>query len=435
MRRRILQSTLAVAVVAVLLLGVPLAVAAVVVARQDAQRAADSVAESVGRMVGDRLESGQPLTPATLRPPRGYYVEVRLADGSAVSAGERAEDPAVVGSYDAGTHTVLAQRPRSAGAARMVRVAVVVVLVALLALAAAVALGLRQARRLTEPLVDLAHRAHRLGSGDARPQFARYGVEEVDRVAAVLEHSAERVAAMLASERQFASDASHQLRTPLTALSMRLEEICNAEDPRLVREEARIALGQVERLAATVEHLLAITRQTRTAAVEAVELDEVLRQQVAEWRPAFDAARRRVRVSGVRGLRGAATPGGLAQVVATLLENTLVHGAGTVRVHTRIAGGSVVVEVGDEGAGVPPELGSRIFERAVSGRSSTGLGLALARDLVAADGGRLELVAQRPAVFAIFLAATPDPTAAPPRPPDAAVPTMPAVPAGSVRRS
>jgi nitrogen-specific signal transduction histidine kinase len=63
----------------------------------------------------------------------------------------------------------------------------------------------------------------------------------------------------------------------------------------------------------------------------------------------------------------------------------------------------VVAEVQDEGAGVPAELGNRVFERAVSGRNSTGIGLAVARDLAEADGGRLELLSLKPPVFALFL--------------------------------
>jgi signal transduction histidine kinase len=104
-------------------------------------------------------------------------------------------------------------------------------------------------------------------------------------------------------------------------------------------------------------------------------------------------------VSAVRGAQ--------AQALATLLENSLVHGEGTTTVLTRPAGAWSVVEVSDEGPGVPEELGTRVFERSVSGARSSGLGLALARTLVAADGGRLELVSARPAVFAMFLPAAP----------------------------
>ncbi|MFC8718909.1 sensor histidine kinase, partial [Kitasatospora sp. NPDC057198] len=69
-----------------------------------------------------------------------------------------------------------------------------------------------------------------------------------------------------------------------------------------------------------------------------------------------------------------------------------------------IASHLVVAEVQDEGPGVPRELGNRVFERAVSGRNSTGIGLAVARDIAEADGGRLELLSLRPPVFALFLA-------------------------------
>jgi signal transduction histidine kinase len=81
-----------------------------------------------------------------------------------------------------------------------------------------------------------------------------------------------------------------------------------------------------------------------------------------------------------------------------------MHGGGTVTLQTSQNSRSVVIEVRDEGKGVPPELVSRIFERSVSGRpEGTGLGLALARTMAAADGGRVVLVKAKPATFAVFL--------------------------------
>ena len=280
----------------------------------------------------------------------------------------------------------------------------VAIVTGLLAFAVAVGVGVAQARMLTGPLDGLQRRAEMLGSGQKRLTFHPSGLPEVDRVVDLLDRSGDRIDRLIAAERQFASDASHQLRTPLTALSMRLEEILQAQDQQTVRDEATSALAQVERLATVVEHLLDGVRDNNLRAGP-VPLDEVVLQQVVEWEPAFAVRHRVIRAVGTRGLVALATPNGLSQVLATLLENSLIHGGGTVTVSTRSTGISLVVEVADEGPGVPPELGARIFERSVSGRSGTGLGLAVARELAEADGGRLELVQQRPAMFALFLSA------------------------------
>ncbi len=246
----------------------------------------------------------------------------------------------------------------------------------------------------------------RLGSGDPRPRHKRYGVPELDRVADVLDSSAERIGRMLTAERRLAADASHQLRTPLTALSMRLEEITVTDDLATVREEATIALTQVERLTDVVQRLLTNSRDPRTGSAVPFDLDEVVKQQVEEWRPAYRSAGRAIVRSGRQGVRAVGTPGAVSQVLATLVENALMHGGGTVALRTRVIGNQAVLEVTDEGPGVPPDLGNRIFERAISGRNSTGIGLAVARDLAEADGGRLELLQTQPPVFALFLSRT-----------------------------
>ena len=275
----------------------------------------------------------------------------------------------------------------------------------LLAVGVAVALAFRQVRRFTRPLEQLAGAAARLGSGDARPRGLRYGLPELDQVAEGLDRSARQVSDLLTAEREFASDASHQLRTPLTALSMRLEEmIAAADDPAAVRAEGEAALSQTERLTEVVTQLLGRTRSVGPAVPEFAGIDDILAQQVAEWEPAFRRANRKLEVSGDKGLRAYVTPGTLAQVIATLLDNALVHGAGTVTIRTSRTPKSVVIEVRDEGQGVPAELVPRIFERNVSGRpQGTGLGLALARAVAEGDGGRVVLVRPKPAVFAVFL--------------------------------
>jgi signal transduction histidine kinase len=287
----------------------------------------------------------------------------------------------------------------------------VVAIAALMAAAAAIAAWLAAvlARRLARPVAELAEAAGRLGAGDPRPLGRRYGVAELDQVADGLDSSARRLSSLLAADRELAVDASHQLRTPLTALSMRLEEMIAAADhPDVVRDEGKAALAQAERLADVVSQLLSPARRAAAASAAPTDIDEIVRQQVTEWEPAFRRARRQLAVIGVRGLRAHVTPGGLAQVLATLLDNALMHGGGTVTIQTSQSARSVLIEVRDEGKGVPPELASRIFERSVSGRpEGTGLGLALARTMAAADGGRVVLVKAKPATFGVFLPRNP----------------------------
>lgn len=266
-------------------------------------------------------------------------------------------------------------------------------------------LAVRQSSTFADPMKRLTEQAERLGAGDARFQRIHCGVEEIDRVSEVLSRSATQLLSSLSAERDFAADASHQLRTPLTALLMRLEEISLTDDLSVAHEEANIAIEQVERLNATVDSLLARARAQPTAnRVRPTSLDGVLAGLQREWMPAFEAENRTIRVAGERGLRIVTTQVALAQILSTLIENSLVHGRGLVRIDARRSGPSVVVEVSDQGPGVTPELAPHIFERSVSTKS-TGLGLGLARDLAESHGGRLELVSGYPVVFALFLSA------------------------------
>lgn len=270
-----------------------------------------------------------------------------------------------------------------------------------LALLVSRAIADRRARAIAGRMAELSDSAERLGAGSSRVERLDSGIPEVDQVSAVLARNSARITRQLAQQRDFAADASHQLRTPLTALLMRLDEIAATDDLEVAREEALIAIGQIERLTGVVDDLLARSRHSDEPG-GTVSLDSVLATLQREYQPAFARARRSVRVLGERGLRVEAAGSAVAQIVSTMFENSLQHGRGTVSVEVRRSGPSVILQVSDQGDGVPVELAPRIFERAVSS-SGSGLGLALARDLAAANGGRLELISAQPAVFALFL--------------------------------
>ncbi|MER5735517.1 ATP-binding protein [Streptomyces sp. NPDC002262] len=406
MRRRLITSTLAVVLVVIAVFGVSLVLVETRTITSSAQESVDAEALRIVSIVDSRLIGGEPVNPGILAEQSGAkrYALVTIPGRPPIEIGTRPTGSVIRG-YAEGERgeTVVVEESRSAVTSEVGSTALIIGAVAGLAVLAAVLLAVRQANRLASPLTDLAETAERLGSGDPRPRHKRYGVPELDRVADVLDASAERIARMLTAERRLAADASHQLRTPLTALSMRLEEVALADDLDTVKEEATIALTQVERLTDVVERLLTNSRDPRSGSAVAFDLDEVVKQQIEEWRPAYRSAGRAIVRSGKQGMRAIGTPGAVAQVLAALIENSLMHGGGTVALRTRVIGNQSVIEVTDEGPGVPADLGARIFERAVSGRSSTGIGLAVARDLAEADGGRLELLQQQPPVFALFL--------------------------------
>ncbi|MGY1454150.1 ATP-binding protein [Streptomyces sp. SS8] len=435
MRRRLINSTLAVVLVVIAVFGVSLVIVETRTIEESARESVRSDAARLVSVVESRLVAEESVTAASMRSqvPHDRHVRIELPGQPPIELGERPGEGAIEGrATEPGGVTVTVRQDDDRVREEVGRTLLIILAVALLAVIAAVLLAVQQARRVAAPLTDLAETAERLGSGDPRPRHRRYGVPELDRVADVLDASAERIARMLTAERRLAADASHQLRTPLTALSMRLEEIVAAADAietagttdatgatgtrstacttgtdraaaSTIREEALVGLAQVERLTDVVQRLLTNSRDPRSGSAVGFDLDEVVKQQIEEWRPAYRKAGRAVVRSGRQGLRAVGTPGAVAQVLATLIENALMHGGGAVALRTRIAGNQVVVEVTDEGPGVDPELGARVFERTVSGRNSTGLGLAVARDLAEADGGRLELLQQHPPVFALFL--------------------------------
>ena len=416
MRRRVLQATIAAVTVAVVLLGFPLAFLGAQYARDTELRELDSRASNLASTIDFRNQKNLRLTDGMLD---GYTGGVNSLPASVLvvtTSGDRLQSGRPVAGRSLSAEA-------TAGDGTLViltiswwdvfwlsaRVVALVVVAAVVAFGAGIAMAMWQANRLAAPLVYLAASAEQLGSGQVRPSLEPSGVEEIDLVAAELARSSDRMAGKMAAERQFASDASHQLRTPLTALSMRLEEISMASDNPDVSEEARIALEQVERLVSVVDDLLKRSRRTQGGTTEAVHLIEVVRQQEEEWAPSFEAAGRKLVIDVAPDAQVLATPGALAQALATLIENSLKHGAGQTTVRSRPSGasGAMVIEVGDEGEGVPDDLAARVFDRGATSGAGTGLGLSLARDLVAVDGGRIELAQRRPAVFAVFLAGVP----------------------------
>jgi signal transduction histidine kinase len=289
---------------------------------------------------------------------------------------------------------VRVSRPRSDIDAQTWRAWAVMALAAAGGIAVAMLVARREAARLAAPITELARRAERLGTGDFDVEVAPVtGIAEIDTLADSLTVSSRRLAELLAREREFSANASHQLRTPLAGLKMSLD-----------RRDLDAADAAVDRLSTTIEHLLAVSRGALPGPDE-LDLVPVVEEAVARWRPAFRGTARQLALRVADGLPLIrARAASVEQAIDILLDNSLQHGAGTTRVALRPARGGLVVVVDDDGDGIAPEEADLVFERHHGDR--TGIGLDLARTLIRAEGGRLELTDPERAQFQITFAAT-----------------------------
>ncbi|MFC5992807.1 ATP-binding protein [Pseudonocardia hispaniensis] len=404
MRRRILQSTLFVVAITALVLGGPLAITTWLLVEDITRSDLTARLEQVAARL-DEAQASDELD--------------RSAIGLAVPAGGRltltlpGRAPQVIGA-DVGANPVvetlpfgpggslLLAQPRSEMRTEQVQVTGIVVLLVVLSVGTGAIVATVTARRLATPLLAVADRAARLGGGDFRSVPQRHGIPELDRVSDVLDASAVALAELVQRERDLVGDVSHQLRSRLTALQLRLDELSTHPDAS-ARKEALAALEQTERLSEVLDELLEAARLARAAGAEPMDLRRGLAEVADEWRPALRAAGRSIKLRVPDGLLARVTPARLREAVGALVDNAIQYGAGAVTISARTGEQTLVIDVSDAGPGVPDELVPHLFDRGFSTGSSTGLGLALARALVEADGGRLELSRSRPPTFTIFV--------------------------------
>ncbi|MFF7469027.1 ATP-binding protein [Streptomyces sp. NPDC008092] len=272
---------------------------------------------------------------------------------------------------------------------------------AVLVLAAAAAIGAVAARRITRPLRELNSMASRFSDGDLTARSPVTGPAETQTLARTLNQGAERLDTLVASQRRFVADASHQLRTPLTALRLSLDNIADGVDDEFVREDVEQATAEVVRMSRLVNGLLVLARaEAKVTAPEPLPLTDIVSERLAVWRPAADERGVHIALRGSADGRPSvlASPGHLEQVLDNVLSNALEvspDGA-TITVRIEADAGEVTLSVLDEGPGMTDAEKSRAFDRfwrgqGLTGRSGSGLGLAVVRQLVTDDAGTVAL--------------------------------------------
>ncbi|MEU6589976.1 HAMP domain-containing sensor histidine kinase [Streptomyces sp. NPDC046881] len=251
------------------------------------------------------------------------------------------------------------------------------------------------ARWITRPLRTLEAATAQLADGRlTHPPDATTGPPELRSLAASFTRTATRLQHLLHAQQAFASEASHQLKTPLTALRLRLENFEPYLDPR-AHGSLEEAVGEVERLGRMVQGLLALARLESTATTpEPVDLDAVIADRVAMWEPLAAEQHVALAVTGRPAGRVWAIPGALEQVVDNLVANALrVSAPGTTIAVHRTPGAEL--HVVDQGPGMSDAERARAFDRfwraSDSHHDGTGLGLPIVRHLVHASGGAISL--------------------------------------------
>lgn len=411
MRRRILKTMIVSLLAMAVLLGVPLTVVTwswiSTTAHEDLSKRLKTMYEHVlaeeaaGRVAGPDavdLEQFRLLVPPsgnlTLRGP-----ESTAEIGSPLPA-DRMSESVTLGSGYTLTLSIPAAQVRPS---QWLAVSVLVVVIAG-SVGGGALIATLTARRLTDPLTEVAGRAAAMGRGDLSTAWPRYGIDELDRVSEALAEANAEIARRLERESQIIGDVSHQLRSRLTAIQLRLDELTLHPDPAVV-VEAQAGVAQVERLSRELDELVSASRAEGGSRTE-VDVAGVVTTLVHDYLPQFAAAGRQLIGEPPRQLRRVSgRPGRLREALSALVDNALRHGGGTVVIAADDLGSADVVRitVSDGGPGVPDDLAPDVFRRGVSGGSSSGVGLSLARALVEADGGRLDLTSRRPAVFSIVV--------------------------------
>jgi signal transduction histidine kinase len=417
--RRLLLSYLALTLVVLVALEVPLGVLNAHNQRQDLRSKVERDAVAVGSLSEDALEHGR-VNDARLLVVVSRYAEATdgrlvivdasgrvMADSARAGDGEHESEsesanvkglsvtlPIVSNGRVLGT--VHITYPTASTDRHIYRYWIALAILAALVLGAAAVVGLLLSRSLVRPLRRVEEAAERIGEGelDARAP-ERNGPEEVRRLARTVNETAAKLEALVASQQAFVADASHQLRTPLTALRLRLENLERDVAPE-GRDSLAAAVAETDRLARLVSELLALARaDDDVEPAGRIDIAALAAGRVDAWSAL--AEERGISIeTRATSLLARGGSGRVEQVLDNLLANALEaspHGA-TIRITTARHNGWVELHVVDEGPGLAAVALTRAFDRfwhAGTGEGS-GLGLPIARRLVAVDEGNIELL-------------------------------------------
>jgi signal transduction histidine kinase len=270
--------------------------------------------------------------------------------------------------------------------------------VAAVVLAAIAGIGWTIARSVSRPLRRLHGAAARFATGDLSPAEADPDApKEIAALGSTMNIMARRLDHLLTEHRAFVADASHQLRTPLTALRLRLENLQSDRTDCDNTGDLGAAIEETDRLSVLVGDLLKLARAEETATLTTVDLVQLARDRVDTWSAFAESADVTLDLAAPdRPVPVRAVTTGVEQILDNLIDNAIAASpaGGRVRVSVLAGRGEHSLTIADEGPGLSDELKERALERfwrQDHTRPGTGLGLPIARALAEASGGSLAL--------------------------------------------
>ena len=270
---------------------------------------------------------------------------------------------------------------------RVAKAILPVVQLALLLIGVAIVVGYVLAVRLSRPFQELARTAEKFGRGEFDIAIPHFSIHEANSVGQSMGASAIRLKELIRREREFASNASHQLRTPITALHLELEDLAMwDETPPIVAEELRRSVLELDRLDAAVTSLLEMARGKEFIAGPALDLSGLMIDAAQRWRPQVTAVRRQIWAASPGPVMTRSPEGPISQILDVLIENSIKHGVGLIELGTAELDTHLQLRVRDLGTST---IDRSVFARRVQGSDSEGegIGLSIAAELAVSLGG------------------------------------------------